>query len=642
MCGLAGMVVPSDTHTDPAEVTRFSVALQHRGPDDHGFLGWRSGEVARTGRSAQVTWNSQLALVHRRLAILDVSELGWQPMSTPDGRYHIIFNGEIYNYLELRKQLEGEGHHFVSHSDTEVLLAAIRAWGTSALSRLVGMFAFALLDTSENSLLLARDPLGIKPLFWSRHRGGVVFASEVKALLTLEDLPRTPDLSQVFDFLLAGESDQDTRSFLANVHQLEPGHFLRIQVGTQIDIAAPVPFWSLLVDEDKEISYLDAVDKIREHFLHNVKLHLRSDVPVGAALSGGIDSSAIVAAMRHLEPNLDLHTFSYLAEDERINEKRWIECVETAIGSRGHHVGLAGSQLSRTLDRVMMAQDEPFATTSIAAQYLVFESASFAGVRVMLDGQGADEMFAGYPTFYAPHASSLLRSGQLRTFATFWRALASVPDVKRSNVSRYIAHSFAPPALKQAFRGSALRRGIPEWMNSTWFADRGITGSHRKRDPGGALRPQLSSAVTSSLRPLLRYEDRNSMAHSVESRVPFLTPAFVQLALSLPGTFVIDRQATRKSILRDALRGLVPDAILDRKDKIGFQTPERSLMGSVAPWANRMLRGLSSASFPVISEPHLALLSDALATNNPVPAGLPMWRLLSLAGWVKANEIDFG
>ncbi|MEP6763217.1 MAG: asparagine synthase (glutamine-hydrolyzing) [Gemmatimonadaceae bacterium] len=642
MCGIAGIVLPSNGTVTAAELSSISQAIHHRGPDDVGFLGWRRGTAAIRSRSSEDAGGGQVGFVHRRLSILDLSPLGWQPMCSKDGRWQIVFNGEIYNYIELREELQRAGDVFESHSDTEVMLAALVRWGEAAIGRLVGMFAFALLDTIEGKLLLARDPFGIKPLFWTQRRGGIAFASELKGLLVLDGISREADATQLYDYLAFGETDYDDRTFLKDVHQLEGGHLLRIRVGEQVHVEQPVAYWQLKTDTEVDLSFPEAVAAVRASFIRNVELHLRSDVPVGAALSGGIDSSSIVGCMRFLEPKLDLHAFSYYAEDERLNESRWIEQVTKVTGARGHVVRLAGETLISTLEKVMKAQDEPFTTTSIAAQYLVFQSAANAGVRVMLDGQGADEMLGGYSTFYGPVVAQLVRSGRLLTAGSLWRSLAAGSQNDRSQVSRYVAKTFIPRAMKRQLSGFGDRAGAPFWMDANWFAQRGVTGAHRPRIGDPFLRGQLARALTGSLRQLLRYEDRNSMAHSVESRVPFLTPDFANLVLSLPAEYVVDARGTRKAVFREAMRGLVPDEILDRRDKLGFQTPEADLLASVAPWSAERLKRPTGAEFAPVLSAHRAAAIDGLARSRAAPASLPLWRWLSTLEWMQSSGVQLG
>ena len=640
MCGIAGIILPASGTVTGAELDSVSSALQHRGPDDRGFLGWRRGAPTVRSRDPLEAGSGQIGFVHRRLSILDLSPLGWQPMSSRDGRWSLVYNGEIYNYLELRAELEREGEQFISHSDTEVLLAALIRWGEAALGRLVGMFAFALLDAQEGRVLLARDPFGIKPLFWTARHQGLSFASEVKGLLVLDGIARTPNVSQLYDFLAFGETDQDHRTFLKDVHQLQPGHLLRISVGERVEVGQPEAYWSLNAIEQADLSFPEAVAAVRSAFVRNVELHLRSDVSVGAALSGGIDSSAIVGCMRHLQPGLDLHAFSYYAEDERLNEARWIEQMTKATGARGHTVRLAGDTLANTLQRVMHSQDEPFTTTSIAAQYLVFQSASSAGVRVMLDGQGADEMLAGYSTFYGPVFAQFLHTGRFMTAAQLWRSLAREQQVPMVQVGRYAATSFVPRPVKRLLSGRADRASTPAWLDAEWFAERGITGAHRPRAPEPVLRTQLIRSLTGSLRQLLRYEDRNSMAHSVESRVPFLTPDFAKLVLSLPAEYVVDSRGTRKAVFREAMRGLVPDDILDRRDKLGFQTPEAQLLASVAPWALERLAGPAAQGLTLVRSQYRAEAAVCLQRGQMPRAELPLWRWLSVLEWMRSANVS--
>jgi asparagine synthase (glutamine-hydrolysing) len=637
MCGIAGIVLPATGTITSAELTNVNRVIEHRGPDDHGFMGWRRGNPGKCTRDANEASGGQVGLIHRRLSILDLSPLGWQPMSSRDSRWTLVYNGEIYNYLELRAQLEVEGEVFVSHGDTEVLLAALIRWGEAALGRLIGMFAFALFDAQEGRLLLARDPFGIKPLFWARRHDGLAFASEMKGLLALDGISRDADLTQLYDFLQFGESDLDDRTFLKHVHQLLPGHLLRVRVGERVEIDPPAPYWNLAVDEEVDVSFGEAVTAVRSAFLRNIALHLRSDVPVGAALSGGIDSSAIVGSMRHLEPTLDLHSFSYYAEDESINEAHWIEQVTRATGAKSHVVRLADDSLACTLQRVIATQDEPFMTTSIAAQFLVFQSASNAGVRVMLDGQGADEMLAGYPTFYGPVIAQLLRAGRLSTAAGIWSALGRDPQISRKQVGRYVATSFIPRPIKQLLSDRVNRAAAPAWLDVDWFAQRGVTGAHRPREVDSLLRTQLVRAVTGGLRTLLRYEDRNSMAHSVESRVPFLTPEFAQLVLSLPAEYVVDSRGTRKAVFREAMRGLVPDTILDRRDKLGFQTPEADLLATVRPWMLERLDSPTGNAFMPLRAGHREATLNHLRGAGGI-AQVPLWRWLSVVEWMRSSQ----
>ncbi len=313
-----------------------------------------------------------LALGFRRLSIIDLSETGHQPMPSSDGRYWIIFNGEIYNYVELRMELEALGHRFRSHSDTEVLLAAYAQWGPKALLRLVGMFACAILDTHERKLFLARDPFGIKPLYYVRSAGFFAFASEIKALLDIPGLRRTVNPERLYLYLRHGLTDHGSETMFAHIRQLPAAHYLEIplQGGPS---SLPQQYWSMDLSRHPTYSFDEAAEQLRELFVHNIRLHLRSDVAVGAALSGGIDSSSIVSAMRHVEgEKLELHTFTHVAEDPSINEEHWAEMAGQAASAAIHKVKPTAEDLACDLERLIAMHDEPFGSTSIYAQYRVF------------------------------------------------------------------------------------------------------------------------------------------------------------------------------------------------------------------------------------------------------------------------------
>ena len=298
MCGIAGLVAEPGVDVDAAWLTTAAAALAHRGPDDRGYLQWAPGGAVRSGRQPDGA-RAIVAMAHRRLSILDLSDTGWQPMSTPDGRYHLLFNGEIYNYVELRSDLEATGRRFHSTGDTEVLLAAWAAWGPQCLPRLVGMFAFAVLDTEAQRLLLARDPFGIKPLFFAEAGGRLAFASEIAPLLALPGISRRAAPGPVYDYLRHGVIDHDGSSLFADIRRFPPAHYAEIDLRSPTGLE-PRRYWRLAPDAHLDLSRAQGASRLRELFLESVRLHLRSDVKVGTALSGGIDSSAIVLAMREV------------------------------------------------------------------------------------------------------------------------------------------------------------------------------------------------------------------------------------------------------------------------------------------------------------------------------------------------------
>jgi asparagine synthase (glutamine-hydrolysing) len=383
------------------------------------------------------------------------------------------------------------------------------------------------------------------------------------------------------------------------------------------------------------VPFDDAGERLRELFLNSVRIHLRSDVPVGAAFSGGVDSSANVTAMRALSGNsLELHTFGFVPEDPALSEERWMSLVADEVGAELHMVTPRPEELLADLDDLIDVQAEPFGSTSIYAQSRVFRLARDAGIKVMLDGQGADELFAGYRHYLPARLSGLVAGGQLVSAARFLSALRSLPGASPARVSSWAVGAALPTAAQAPIRRLAGRPLVPEWLDADWLTARGVSLGDPWRDSGGTtLRAQRLISVQSTLRTLLRYEDRNSMASSIESRVPFLTPALAEFAAGLPDDYLIAPDGTGKFVLRRSLRGLVPDPILDRRDKIGFATPESSWLRALGPWIDNVLdsdpaRAAGPLRVPQIRARWAAAESDS-GTVDPAT-----WRWLNLIRWV--------
>ncbi|WP_420129553.1 asparagine synthase (glutamine-hydrolyzing) [Longimicrobium sp.] len=640
MCGIFGLW--GDAPVDPCLAARALTTLRHRGPDDHGALGWDGDGPVRLTRDAGTLGGSRVVLAHRRLSILDLSEAGWQPMTTPDGRWSLVFNGEIYNFVELRAELEAAGHVFRSHSDTEVLLQGWARWGPDVLPRLTGMFAFALLDVRARRVFLARDPFGIKPLYHARWAGGFAFSSEIKALLELPGVGRGARAARVHEYLRGGGTDFGGETMFAGVNQLPAAHWVELPVDGPVE-PRPRPYWRLDPGARAELSFDAAAQRLRDLFLDSVRLHLRSDVPVGAALSGGIDSSAIVAAMRHVEPRVDLHTFTFVADDAAVSEERWADVAHAAAGTVAHKVTPRPGELAQELDALIRTQDEPFASTSIYAQQRVFRLAREAGIKVMLDGQGADEMLAGYWPFLLARVGSLVSGGRLLGAASLVRHSARLSHVP----ARALLLSAAGMAVPERLRPLARRvsrshtRQQTVGLDRRWLAERtgegGVPDVPRGR---GMLRGNLLHSMRYGLPALLRYEDRNSMAHSIESRVPFLTTRLAEFIFSLPEEYLIDGRGVTKSVFRRAMRGIVPDAILDRRDKVGFATPEARWLESLRGWVDGVLSPDALRAVPVLDAGAVrATWEQARGGTGGLDPRL--WRWINLVRWSQVHGVTF-
>jgi asparagine synthase (glutamine-hydrolysing) len=601
---------------------------------------WWGKNGIKTGRHPEEMDGVQVFLIHRRLAILDLSPTGWQPMGTADGRYWIVFNGEIYNFLELRQELEAIGYTFRSRSDTEVLLSAWAEWGPDSLNRLVGMFAFALLDTQENKIFLVRDFFGIKPLYYTQWSGGLAFSSEIQSLLELPGVKRKINPQGLYSYLRFGLTDAADQTMLSDILQLPPANYLEIEIDG-LKINKPRIFWQVNLDQKTSIPFEEAKEYMRNLFIENVKLHLRSDVPVGSALSGGIDSSSIVSIIRYLEPSAELHAFSFFADDPKISEERWIRIVGKQARVIIHPVRILPEELVADLDRLIQAQGEPFGSTSIYAQYRVFREAQKNGIKVMLDGQGGDELLGGYMRYSAARLASLLSQHKWLDAVRFARALYRLPGLKKTILLS--AHFLVPLWLYGMARRFVEDDLVPAWLSRRWFEKHGVEFIPIRRSRYGSeiLREELYETLRiSSLPMLLRYEDRNSMAHSVESRVPFLTPKLAEFLLSLPEEYLISLDGTTKYIFREAMRGLVPDAILDRRDKIGFSTPEYSWLRHLTPWVERTLETAKNLNIVPFFDYKGLEKEWSQVRKNKKKFDFRVWRWINTIRWVEIFNIE--
>ena len=646
MCGIAGCVVSTPVPWLAGAVDAMSESIVHRGPDDRGVLLWDGQGKVRTGRTQPVEGAASVGLAHRRLSIIDLSETGWQPMSSADGRYYIVYNGEIYNYLELRAELQKRGHRFRGGSDTEVLLAACTEWGSDVFRRLVGMFAFALLDTVERRLLLARDFMGIKPLYYATWPGGLAFASEIKALLKVPAVSSKANTQAVYDYLRHGLIDNGDQTMFADVRQFPAAHFGGIDLSRPDRSWTPERYWSL---EDartitRHRSLESAAEEIRDIFLESVRLHMRSDVPVGSALSGGIDSSSIIASVRAVGGSaVDLRAVGFVADDPRINEERWIDLAAGTAGARVHKVTIAPEELKHDLNGLIRAQDEPFGSASIYAQYRVFRMAAEQHLKVMLDGQGADEIFAGYKSLLPYRWAGHVRAGALWRAVRLLRSVAPHDGISSLNLVLRGLAALAPSWLLPSLMHIAGRQAVPTWIDGTWLRRRGVEprlnpaqAGHR-RDLRGVVRAAL---LTRSLPQLLRYEDRNSMAHSVESRVPFLTPRMVEFVDRLPESFLIDDDGVTKSVFRSAMRGIVPDAILARKDKIGFEPPQRKWLAALDPWVRETLSPAAANRLPYLRSDEMIRHWESVGARQE-RFDWTIWRWLNAVAWANLYDVEF-
>ncbi len=645
MCGIVGEWRFDGRAVNRARLEQATSLISHRGPDDEGYLLAAPDHgcaLPRSGRDSVLRHLPPIAAPDglteqapptvgfgfRRLAIIDLSEAGHQPMASVDGRSWIVFNGEIYNHVELREELASKGHAFRGHCDTEVILAAYAEWGPECLARFNGMWAFALLDLPRRRLFAARDRFGIKPFYYRVTPEAFQFGSEIKAVRAFSDAPAEVNDRVVADFLIGGFVDCGPETFYRDVTQLPPAHYLMID-GGQVTLSR---YWQLDLDGQEDSRPYDVLARdLRDLFADVIRLHLRSDVPVGTCLSGGIDSSVIACLTRaQLGPHGHQETFSAYFDNPVFDERPYIRQVVERTGARANYVSPSPEQLLADLPRLLAHQDEPFATTSIYAQWTVMGLARSRGVKVLLDGQGGDELFAGYHTYYGAWFADLLRRGRLGVLARealAYRRMHRAPmhDLLFRTVEGLASRSLSTMA-RRVLQGETVgvSRDLPR----------------ASRHPGGGaggrgLRARLHELLTSASLPgLLRYEDRDSMAFSIEARVPFLDVRLVEFAFRLPGVTKI-RDGWTKAILRDGLSEDIPVGVARRTDKMGFLTPEAEwLRGPLAAWAREMVFSPEFSSRPYFDVPAAHAYFERFMAGEEHRSG-PVWRWIVLDAWIR-------
>ena len=603
MCGIAGYVDRRGAPADLSVITRMTDAVQHRGPNgaDHLVEG-------------------SCALGHRRLSVLDLSDMGRQPMTTENGLYTIVFNGEIYNYIEIRDELKKAGHTFRGNSDTEVLLTAYLHWGDKCVERFNGMWAFAIFDRRSNALFLSRDRFGVKPLYYCLENDIFAFGSEIRQLLPFLR-QRVAERNLIENFLLVNSVDADERTFFRGVFRLPASHSARYDLASgQLSV-----FRHYALNRRDDVSRLDEnelTEEFRRLFWDSITLRMRSDVKVGTCLSGGLDSSSVATVASQIYGADGGGAFSAItavSELARSDESQYARLVVDRSGLEWHQVKPSYDDFVSSLPNVVNAQEEPFGSPSLTMQYFVMETAKKQGITVLLDGQGGDEVLLGYEKYYAAYAFSVWRAGgPLALMKALGSIRANNDNMTYRNIVKYVAGGLASKARYETHKREHpyLRSfpGMPAHVRSFSAASR------------DAFDLQKLEMTQTNLPILLRYEDKNSMHHSIEARLPFLDYRLVEFCLSVPAQAKI-KDGWTKWLLRAAMNNRMDDAIVWRKNKFGFEAPD-------AIWVNRHAEEMQTSilSSSLIGE--LANL-DNLRSALPKMSLRNRWRLYSLALWEK-------
>ena len=625
MCGFTGFVGAIENKEQVLE--NMMNTIVHRGPDSAGtFL------------------DDDAALGFRRLSIIDISSTGDQPLYNEDRTKVLVFNGEIYNYLEIKQELETLGHTFISNTDTEVILASYAEWGVDCLNHFDGMWSFAIYDVETENVFIARDRFGIKPFYyWYSPNGNLYFGSEIKEFVSLDSWNAKLNSQRAWDYLAYSLTDHTEETMFQGVFQLQCGHCAlfninRIPIDNKGELETTE--WYNLPFTPFEGTYEEAVNIFKDLFIDSVKLHLRSDVEVGSALSGGVDSSSIVCVIDQLlkECGGRQKTFSSCSFDNRYDESDWMKKVISCTSVDPHYVYPQLEDFYRQTENIIWHQEEPYQSQSAFLGYNVFKCAKENGISVLLNGQGADEYLGGYGQFTGPRYAFLIKKFHFYTLWSDYCSLKKNETIDRKRVIRQTIVNLLPESYTASLEKKMWKSRSTELFDLEKLGASHI--HHKEIIPVGDRNIQniTSHALFKFTLPrLLRWEDRNSMAFSVEARVPFLDYRLIEFVYNLPSSF-LDKNGVTKRILRDSMSGIIPDKIRDRKDKKGFITPEERWIKEDATnfFRNRIKDSIDS-SFGII-KPEALSYFDSVVTGG-ASFDYTYWRIIMFSEWMKKYGI---
>ncbi len=662
MCGIAGIIDFEGQHPIDAWVRRMTETIRHRGPDDEGFALFSLSSYSVFGgddtpescyaaslpfapQKRDCTRSSQppfLALGHRRLSIIDITPSGHQPMCYDDNNFWIVFNGEVYNYLELRAELESLGHSFISSSDTEVVMASYKEWGKACLPRFNGMFSLLLYDRRRNTIFAARDRFGVKPFYyWRSPAGFLAIASEIKQFIGLPGWNPRINNERTLDFLATGITDHTEETLFKDVFQLPGGQYFECPID-HLQQSIPIKKWYNLIDSIDpsvgQITFSEASERFYSLFEDAVKLRLRSDVPVGTGLSGGLDSSSIVCMVWRLlrdNPESKRYSFSACTEEKRIDERPFIEEVVRRTGVSSLYTFPSTEQFFSDLPGMIWHQEEPFPTASIFAEWCVFNLVSTTPVKVTLDGHGADEILAGYHSFYETYFTSMIKKCKI---LSAFKEMSSTSYSKPRILKGFLRTLLPTPLLKLARFASGRSPSRIKWIDLNRMDEKGTWDWIDYTARSSKIQDiSIDQLLRTSLPKQLHWCDRDSMAHSIESRAPFLDYRIVEFLIGCDDSCKIHNASTKR-ILRNAMSKLLPAKIRDRKDKIGFEMPEaRWFQGNNALKFHRAFTDAVQALDEIINpEGANRLFQTAIAGKYDSA----VWRIVTLGAWTTKFNVS--
>lgn len=658
MCGIVGI---AGENVSTRWLHLMSNSIKHRGPDDEGYLivntknnifeerGGEDSKIPLKNIIEPTNFNINLALGHRRLSIIDPSPSGHQPMKyEKDGKIvWIVYNGEIYNYIEIKDELINRGYEFRTSTDTEIILASYLEWGFDCVKKFNGMWAFVIYDPQKNILFGSRDRFGVKPLYYHQTSTYFSFASEIKALLTLPHIKKVVNEDVLWNYLLYGACEYNNETFFKEIYKLLPSHYFKFDIDTRkltirkyYELKHNSKFGRFSQPEFERIKR-----KTRSLIQKAVKIRLRSDVAVGSCLSGGIDSSSIVLTVNSILREMKVpqvgdrqKVFTACYNDPRIDESYFASKVVEKTGAEWYRSYPNSSELLSDLYKLIYCQEEPFGSLSIYAQFKVMELAKRKGVKVLLDGQGGDELFTGYTTFYSPFFLDMIKGLKVVTLFRELRKLKNSPIRSLKDLILQITKHLAAAYLPQRLKIYIIKRNDK-------IISRYIKQEFLNKIPKKDVTKEIVAFSINDfcyllfsgyqLQKLLKYEDRNSMIHSIEARTPFSDDIdLIEFVFSIPGVYKI-HNGVSKYLLRQAMKDLLPKEILNRKDKIGFAVPEKDWLFEIKEDLKKEL----NVENKYIDTKTLVKDLEELLSSEKIDSG-SLWRVINVVLWMKIFDVQ--
>lgn len=625
MCGISGLWFVDGKDVKPNYLKQMNVAQAHRGPDDEDI--YISGNIG---------------LGHRRLSIIDLSKIARQPMSNENNKIWIVHNGEIFNYLELRNELINLGHVFKTQTDTEVIIHAYEQWGKECLGRFNGMWSFCIWDEDKRTLFISRDRFGIKPLYYFSDRSVFIFASEIKPLLATGLVPRQINKKFVYDYLIYGRFNDSKETFFDKILQIPPGHYMEIDIADKRTNL--FRYWQLEINEARE-GFADKYyeERLLELLEDSVRLRMRSDVPIGVFLSGGLDSTSVVCLMDRLKSgsaktNSNLHAISNIYQAKDLDEQAYVSSVARKTKVIMHYAYPEGSKMLRDFDAILSAQEEPIGCARVYSQWEQFKIVKELGLKVILDGQGGDEILAGYQFFYGYYYAQLLRTMHVPALV---KELIFFSKTKQGSLYGLLfdilKRTLPQPWLKRSRLFLPLDSNIARCVNMDFF--NGVNSKTRLTDFNDNYSKNIFQNIIYRnlplyLQPAFKMTDRTASYFSIECRSPFVDHRLVSFALELSDSKKI-RYGLRKYILREVMKGILPEDVRTRTDKMQFPFEQDAwLRGHFVNYFRGVLNSESFQNRPFFKHKEIEKEFNIFLQRKKF-SSTRIWRYMNLEIWMR-------